>query len=162
MHRVSRPWLKLLSAVGVILPLIMMMKRRRSSAQRSRSDNQIDNPGYLRGVHPPPLAPPRVHRVSPPSWACLGVVFARNATPKKTHETTTVQWTYAVHPPLPLSPERYSRKREQEEGVHRISSPWLKLLSAVGVILVLIMMMKGRKSSAQRSRSDNHEKHRMG
>ena len=40
MHRVSRPWLKLLSAVGVILPLIMMMKRRRSSAQRSRSDNQ--------------------------------------------------------------------------------------------------------------------------
>ena len=39
MHRVSRPWLKLLSAVGVILVLIMMMKRGKSSAQRSRSDN---------------------------------------------------------------------------------------------------------------------------
>ena len=38
-------------------------------------------------------------------------------------------------------------------GVHRVSSPWLKLSSAVGVILIL---MKERKSSAQHSRSDNN------
>ena len=40
-------------------------------------------------------------------------------------------------------------------GVHRVSSPLLKLLSAVGVILIIVMMMK-RKSSAQHSRSDNN------
>ena len=58
-HRVSSPWLKLLSAVGVIPILVMKMKRGKSSAQHSRSDNHyrkresVDS--YLRGVHPPPL-----------------------------------------------------------------------------------------------------------
>ena len=37
----SVPWLKLLSAVGVILALIMMMMKRKSSAQHSRGDNQF-------------------------------------------------------------------------------------------------------------------------
>ena len=45
---------------------------------------------------------------------------------------------------------------EEGAGVHRVSTPWLKLLSAVGVILSLIMEMMKRKSSAQHSRSDNH------
>ena len=33
--------MKLLSAVGVILALIMMMMKRKSSAQHSRGDNQF-------------------------------------------------------------------------------------------------------------------------
>ena len=44
-------------------------------------------------------------------------------------------------------------KKPSEKSVHRVSSPWLKLLSAVGVILILIM--KKGKSSAQHSRGDN-------
>ena len=35
--------------------------------------------------------------------------------------------------------------------MHRVSSPWLKLLSAVGVILIM-----DTKPSAQHSRRDNH------
>ena len=57
-----------------------------------------------------------------------------------------------IRPPRSLE-ETLDRRRERGSGVHRVSSPWLKLLSAVGVILILIM--KKGKSSAQHSRRDN-------
>ena len=43
--------------------------------------------------------------------------------------------------------------------MYRVSGPWLKLLSAVGVILILV---EDRKSSAQHSRSDNHNRNGWG
>ena len=77
-----------------------------------------------------------------------------DATRKKSqHKQETLPRTPA---PSPLPPSLIARTREEGSCVHRVSSPWLKLLSAVGVILlVLITMMKRRRSSAQRSGSDN-------
>ena len=109
MHRVSGPWLKLLSAVGIVPCIIVMLMQGKSSAQHSRSDNRMVTIRHLRGAHQRPLT-------------------------RSTRE----------------------RRRERGPGVHRVSTPWLKLLSAVGVILLLIMMMRRGRSSAQHSRSDNH------
>ena len=105
-----------------------------------------------------------MHRVSSPSLKLLsavGVILTivkevlRSALKKRQRPT----YLRGVHPPLPTPAPGASLKKEhrEREGVRRVSPPWLRLLGAVGVILLVCTYAHTkRKSSAQHPRSDNH------
>ena len=144
MHRVSSPWLKLLSAVGVI-PTLMMMRRGKSSAQHSRSDNQTPCNQVLQDTYAVHTRPRSLEetlerrrdrgagvctRVIVASWSCFSVVGRGRSslvrsTPKKDHDKhdveTALSYTYAVH--------TTARRRRRRARGHPRKSAVLALLA---------------------------------